>query len=42
MCLIPMNVLVIDILGGIAEREYNKMKFKKLEYENIQNTSGQL
>lgn len=29
-------------LTGIAEREYNKMKFKKLEYENIQDTSGRL
>lgn len=29
-------------LKGIAEREYNKMKFKKLNYENIQDTSGRL
>lgn len=29
-------------LKGIAKREYNKMKFKKIEYENIQDTSGRL
>lgn len=29
-------------LKGIAKREYNKMKFKKLKYENIQDTSGRL
>jgi hypothetical protein len=26
-------------IKGIADREYNKMKFKKLQYENIQDTS---
>lgn len=29
-------------LKGIAKREYNKMKYKKLEYENIQNTPRRL